>query len=121
MSLKIAIKQKEQDVFVVSLSGPFDSVSYLDFEREITKLLALPVKAVILDMKGVDYISSLGVGAVFKMMRSMQDQRTSLLLVNLQPQIQKVLETVKALPDGVFKSVEEVDEYLSGIQKRFLK
>ncbi|MBI4309512.1 MAG: STAS domain-containing protein [Candidatus Omnitrophica bacterium] len=117
----MCIKQKEHDVFVVFLSGSFDSASYLDFEQETIKLLALPVKAVILDMKGVDYISSLGVGAIFKMMKSTQDQHASLLLVNLQPQIQKVFETVKALPSGVFKSVEEVDEYLSGIQKKFSK
>jgi hypothetical protein len=41
------------------------------------------------------------------------------LLVNVQPQIQKVLDIVKAVDVGsVFKSVKELDHYLDAMQKQ---
>jgi hypothetical protein len=40
-------------------------------------------------------------------------------LVNLQPQIAKVLEIVKALSGiNVFKNLQEMDEYLAAMQRQ---
>jgi hypothetical protein len=40
-------------------------------------------------------------------------------LINLQPQIAKVLDIVKALPGiSVFKSLKEMDEYLAAMQRK---
>jgi hypothetical protein len=41
------------------------------------------------------------------------------MMINLQPQVAKVFEIVKALPDfNIFTSAEEADEYLFNIQKK---
>jgi anti-anti-sigma regulatory factor len=49
----------------------------------------------------------------------MEARNGSLLLVNVQPQVQKVFDIVKALPSqSVFKSVAELDEYLDYMQRK---
>ena len=49
----------------------------------------------------------------------MDNRGGKLLLVNLQPQIKKVFEIIKAL-DGmnVFKEQEEMDDYLTAMQNK---
>ena len=42
--------------------------------------------------------------------------------MNLQPQIEKVFEIIKALPDQrIFKDIEELDRYLDRMQKKVIK
>ena len=49
----------------------------------------------------------------------MDNRGGKFLLVNLQPQIKKVFEIIKAL-DGmnVFKNQEEMDDYLTAMQNK---
>ncbi|MBU1232920.1 MAG: anti-sigma factor antagonist, partial [Proteobacteria bacterium] len=43
-------------------------------------------------------------------------------LLNLQPQIQKVFDIIKALPSfQIFDSTAELDRYLTAIQKKVLE
>ncbi len=120
MALKINIIVKEPGIFVVTLYGPLDTTTYAALEKQIEPLLVLSTKVIILNMEGVNYISSMGIGTLFKIKQAMMDNNGSLVVTNLQPQIQKVLETVKAMPEAIFTSYEEVDEYLTELQKKFL-
>jgi len=41
------------------------------------------------------------------------------LIVNMQPAVQKVFDIVKALPlKSVFRSIEELDDYLDAMQRK---
>jgi anti-anti-sigma factor len=118
MALKVSVNRKEPGVFHLTIFGPIDSTTYTMFEREVAPFLNKSTKAIILNMEGVDYVSSLGIGAIFKVMKTMQEFEANLLVTNLQPQIKKVFDTVKAMPESIFRSIEEVDAYLDEIQKR---
>ena len=118
MEFRVVINRREPGIFSVSLFGPLDSITYVKFERDLAAVLNPSTKAIILNMEGVDYISSLGVGAIFNVRNFMIKNSGSLLMISLQPQIKKVLETVKALPQGVFTSIEEADDYLNEIQRK---
>ena len=118
MEFRVVINRREPGIFSVSLFGPLDSITYVKFERDLAVLLIPATKAIILNMEGVDYVSSLGVGAIFNVRNFMIKNSGSLLMVSLQPQIKKVLETVKALPQGVFTNIEEADDYLNEIQRK---
>jgi len=120
MDLRVHIKEKSVGSFVVSLSGSLDTNTYLTLENNINKILLKTTRVIIFNMEGVNYISSMGIGALFKIVKTMQDQGGEVLLTNLQPQIQKVFETVKALPRSLFKDFSEVDAYLDEVQKKFL-
>ncbi len=72
-----------------------------------------------MDFNKLDFLSSAGLRVIFKTKKLMDNSGGKFLLVNLQPQIKKVFEIIKAL-DGmdVFKDHEEMDEYLTAMQDR---
>lgn len=119
MSLKVNTSRKEPGVFVVSLIGPLDSDTHLYFESQVEPIMLPATKVIILNMEGVNYISSLGIGSIFNITNRLKAKGGDLLLTNLQPQIKKVFDIVKSSPDSIFTSLAEADEYLSEIQRKF--
>jgi anti-anti-sigma regulatory factor len=46
----------------------------------------------------------------------------NITFVNIQPQVRKVFEIINAIPSmTIFKSIEELDDYLDDIQKQVLE
>ena len=70
-------------------------------------------------MKHVEYLSSVGVRVILKAKKMLKKQGGSIVLVHLQPQIQKVFEIMQILPSmPVFASIEELDQYLDQMQRK---
>jgi len=106
----------------VSPMGSLDIMNYTTLQEAIDSLLQKSPKMIILDLKDLDYITSSGVGVVIKTRKIMKNNNGEVLLVNLQPQIEKVFEIIKALPDQrIFKDIEELDRYLDRMQKKVIK
>ncbi|MEM8604798.1 MAG: STAS domain-containing protein, partial [Cyanobacteria bacterium P01_H01_bin.121] len=71
----------------------------------------------VFDMKNLDYISSAGLRVIFKSAKQAKAKGGRIAVANRQPQITKVFEIVKALPDlQVFSNDAEMDRYLQHIQ-----
>jgi anti-anti-sigma factor len=120
MTLKIRMKQTRPGTVTCSPSGTLDSDTAPLLDREITRLLAEPIKTLVLDMAGVEFISSAGLGTVAKTKTALNRQGADLALINLRPQIRKVFEIIRLLPTfNVFESMQELDDYLEKIQKNF--
>ena len=84
-------------------------------------MLVEPIKTLVLDMEGVAFISSAGVGLIAKAKTLLERKGADLATINLQPQISKVFEIMRLLPNlNVFESVRELDEYLDRVQKNIL-
>lgn len=118
MPLKIHINQESEGVFNVLLSGAIDSETYTELEDNLKLLLNPSTKLIVFDLREVNYISSMGLRLVFNVQNFLKKQGGSILITNLQPQVKKVFDILKVLPDHIFKSIEEVDEYIMGIQRR---
>ena len=70
-------------------------------------------------MAELDFISSAGVRVLIEAQKALSPHQGTVLLVDLQPQIQKVLEIIKALPGiTVFRNVQELDDYLALMQRK---
>ena len=122
MSLTVKVDEKAPGVHVVSLIGSLDIMNYTTLQKEIDSLLQKSPKVIILDLKDLDYITSSGVGVIIKTRKIMKNNNGQVLLVNLQPQIEKVLEIIKALPDQrIFNNIEELDGYLDRMQKKVVR
>ena len=122
MPLKVNVTKKEEGSFVISCLGSIDSLTYTELEKKLDALLVSSTRVLILNMEGVDYISSIGVSLVFKTKKAMDEHGGAFILTNLKPQIKAVFEVVKALPTmRVFESIEEADEYLSSIQRKAIE
>ena len=102
-------------------AGSLDSNTYTDLQEHIAAITQRKPGALVLDLKGLSYISSAGVRVIIAAQKTMKAASGGFAIVNLQPQIRKVFEIIMALPSpNVFESVAELDRYLAGIQKKML-
>jgi anti-anti-sigma factor len=121
MSLTITIAQKEPGIHVVSPVGSVDTETYQALDAKLTPLFVPATKVIIFNMEGVHYISSMGIRIVLKAQQSVEQQGGAVMMLGLQPQIQKVFDIVKAFPaQKIFTSTEEMDAYLAQIQRKEL-
>ncbi len=119
MSLEIVITPEANNGKRISIAGSLDSNTAPDLQQSIDTEITDSVSATILDFKDLDFLSSAGLRVIFKAKKFMENNDGKFLMVNLQPQIKKVFEIIKAL-DGmnVFKDQEEMDAYLKAMQDK---
>ena len=119
MQLKVDVKERGKGVYMVMPEGHLDSNTYLMLEEKLNPLFVASTKVLIFDLSRLDYISSAGVGVVFKAKKALKEINGSFMMANLKPQIKKVFDIINALPDiRVFKSLEEMDTYLDVMQRQ---
>lgn len=122
MDLQIHIDPPRGDSQRVALAGRLDTHSYDELDRQLAPLLASDILSLVLDLSGLEYISSAGIRSVFKARKALSARGGKVLVANLQPQIAKVFDIVKAVPMGeVFTSVAEADAYLDAMQQKVLR
>ena len=121
MSLQIAVTAEANNGKRVSIAGSLDSNTAPDLQQTIDQEIGDVIDTVIIDFKELDFLSSAGLRVIFKAKKLVDGKDGKFLLVNLQPQIKKVFEIIKAL-DGmnVFKDQDEMDEYLTAMQNKVI-
>ena len=119
MSLEIIITPEANNRKRISVAGSLDSNTAAELQQSIDTEINQSISTTIIDFKELDFLSSAGLRVIFKTKKLMDNNDGNFLLVNLQPQIKKVFEIIKAL-DGmdVFKDQEEMDEYLTAMQNK---
>jgi anti-anti-sigma factor len=122
MSLSIEITPAGNGNQRVALAGRLDTHTYGDLDEQLAPVLASSIHSLVLDLAGLDYISSAGVRSIFKARKALAGRGGKVVVVNPKPQIQKVFDVVKAVPlDEIFSSMEEADAYLDAMQKKVLR
>ena len=77
------------------------------------------VTTLVLDMAGVDFITSRGVGAIARTKNSLAVKNADLAMMNLQSQVRKVFDIMCLVPAlNVFENREDLDEYLGKVQRK---
>ena len=119
MSLEISITDQPGGIKRIAIGGSLDTDTAPQLQQEIDDQVTAALNATIIDFKELDYLSSAGLRVIFKAKKIMDNSGGRFLLVNLQPQIRKVFEIIKAL-DGmnVFKDQAEMDDYLTDMQNK---
>ncbi len=119
MNLTVNLKQTKPGIITLSPVGVINTETYEILDKEIKKALKEPIKTLVLDMEGVSFISSVGIGIITKAKVTAARNNAELAMVHLQPQVKKVFEIIHLRPTlNVFESIEELDEYLEKIQRR---
>ena len=119
MTLKITSSQTNAQTISFTLAGQLDSETAASLDQQIQKSLLDGIHIVILDLSSLKMITSAGVGVVMKAQTSLAKRGGELMMLNMQPQIKKVLEIVRLLPTlQVFDDTKEMDNYLIKIQQR---
>jgi sigma-B regulation protein RsbU (phosphoserine phosphatase) len=122
VNLQIQIQQNigstQPGTITVKLAGSLDTATAPELERQLTPVLAGPVKNLVFDMAQLKFISSAGLRVISMVRKKLHEQKSTTAIVNMQPQIQEVFDIIKALPGlSIFKDVAEFDQYIAARQK----
>lgn len=119
MSLEISITPEKNNSKRISIRGSLDSNTAPQLQDRVDAEINDSINATILDFSDLDFLSSAGLRVIFKTKKIMDNSGGNFLMVNMQPQIKKVFEIIKAL-DGmnVFKDQDEMDDYLTAMQNK---
>jgi anti-anti-sigma factor len=121
MSLEIEIHAEPNEGKRISLAGSLDTDTAPRLQDKIDQTIDSTVHMVIMDLKRLEFLSSAGLRVIFKLKKQMDSHEGKFMLLNLQPQVRKVFDIIKALEGmSVFKSQEEMDEYLAAMQNKVL-
>ena len=121
MPLEVTITDEPKNGKRISLAGSLDTDTAPQLETRIDESIDSSVTTLILDMKDLEFLSSAGLGVIFMTMKELNNRQGKFMLINLQPQVQRVFEIIKAM-DGmnIFKDREEMDAYLAVMQQKVL-
>ncbi len=119
MPLNITVEDSRAFTKTVGLEGRLDNDTAPELDQKLDDVLSSPMKVLIFDLKGLEYISSAGIRSIFKAQKAMKARSGEAVVVHPQPTVQKVFDIVKAVNlKTVFASVKELDTYLDTIQRR---
>ncbi|MFC3814486.1 STAS domain-containing protein [Lysobacter sp. GCM10012299] len=122
MELQIHIDPPSNGSQRVALGGRLDTHSYAELDRQLEPLLGADTQSLLLDLSQLEYISSAGIRSIFRARKALAGHSGKVLVLNPQPQIQKVFDVVKAVPlNEIFSSAAEADAYLDAMQRKVLR
>lgn len=117
MALDITIIKKENYSYLVELKGSIDTDTHDKLEKEIKEIIDDNIKAVVFDMAGVDYVSSMGLGVVVWVKKTLERRDAIFTMINLQPQIKKLFDLMKLAPNIKIHDIPAGDKYIDQIIK----
>jgi len=121
MSLIMKIENKMPGYYVVKFIGRLDGTTCADCDEKINSLLIPATKDILFDMTNLDFISSMGLRIVIRTRQFVEGNSGRVLLINMQPQIEKVFKIANMLQGmTIFASIKEADDYFEAMQKKVL-
>lgn len=111
MALDVNIIKKKEGI-EISLKGSLDADTYSDCEKKMMTVVGEPLEIVLIDMKDLNYITSAGLGVIFKFKKAIENKGGKIVLANLQPNIKKIFEAVKVISEDLFVTLEGSDNLL---------
>ncbi len=119
MSLTIALDQPSSPLPTITLSGRLDTNTAPELDAALNRILTNPkIERLTFDLAQLVYLSSAGVRCFVRARKAIEPLGGSVVIVNPQPAVRKVLDIIKAMPYGVFESVAELDAYLDEMQRK---
>jgi anti-sigma B factor antagonist len=85
-------QSRKDKVLVVSLSGRFDAQSAGEVETSLANAVQKGNINILVDMQGVEYISSAGLRVLLATAKKISGQQGKLILCALKPYVQEVFE-----------------------------
>lgn len=83
---------KKNNAFVARVEGRMDVISAQEFEKQCSKWIDEGEKVVILDFKGLEYISSAGLRSILSIGKRLKAQGGKLLFYNMNIMVKHVFE-----------------------------
>ena len=105
--VKAILSDEKENAYIVTASGRIDSETAPTFDAELTKAVGINSNLVI-DLKGVDYMSSAGLRAIVKASQAAEKAGGAVKLASVPEEIISVMYTVGLNQKiSTFASVDE--------------
>jgi len=98
---------------LLKLSGYLDAHTYERLDAHIARLFADKRYRLVVDLSGVNYISSAGAGVFIGALTDAQEQKGNVVLLNPSPNVREVLEMLGF--NQIFKIAAGQDEALAAV------
>ena len=103
--------RKEEKALVVSVTGRMDAVSAPDFDTQVEERVDKGETSLVLDLSGLDYISSAGLRSMLTLAKKLKTKEGDLVLFGLQDVVNEVFEVSGfSTIFEIFGSLEEAME-----------
>ena len=96
MSLDVSTRVDRQGAKTVYVKGRLDTHTYRSLDEHLAREVGPADNTLVLDLAGLDYISSAGIRSVFALRKQLAARGGRVLVVNVQPQVRK------DFPDAIY-------------------
>ena len=95
--LKISVESvgSENEVVKIRVDGVLDTLTSPELEKVMNSLIAQKRYKIIIDLAGVDYISSAGWGIFISHLKEIRENRGDLKLTRMLPQVSEIFELLE--------------------------
>ena len=93
--MEINIRKNDDDIYLVELSGTMDLYSSGQLKETIMKLIEQKVERLIISLKGVDNVNSLGIGALIYVSSTLKKLNCPLVIVVPEGPVMQALEITR--------------------------
>ena len=104
---------KLDEVLVAALVGRMDAMTTVEFDRWFSEQLSSGEIRLVLDLQGLEYISSAGLRSLLAAAKQVKSKNGSLLLCQLGGTVEEVFRISGFL--AIFKTFGSVDEALKSL------
>ncbi|MEW6027224.1 MAG: STAS domain-containing protein [Planctomycetota bacterium] len=111
--IKIEMQKLPNGAILVKLKGFLDAYTYGEFEQTINNLFNQKMYRLIVDMSGVDYISSAGAGVFIGSIGVAQENQGNIVIVRPKPAVKEVFDLLGL--SQIFTIVDNMESALTSL------
>jgi anti-sigma B factor antagonist len=114
--LKIAVSTAgpTREISIVRVDGAVDTMTAGDLEQVISSLIARGRYRLVVDLAGVEYISSAGWGVFVSHLREIRERAGDIKLARMTPDVREIYELLEF--DGLLPYFDELDSAVAEFQ-----
>ncbi len=116
LTFKVAPIDGIQNTCRVQMSGAIDASTVVNFQANLEKLKAEGTKKFLLDMEGIRYVNSTGLGSLVKLADVLETEGGAIVLIKIHPKVKVVFDMLGLNAFfRIFNSDEEAVKHLKNL------
>ncbi|MGV8174974.1 MAG: STAS domain-containing protein [Methanothrix sp.] len=104
--------KSRDDIYIIEISGRMDTISSKEVEEKLEDAIDHNNAKIIIDLAGVDYISSVGLRVLLAALKKQRELMGSMKLVSLQPFVKDIFRMTGF--DRIFSISSNQEEAIEG-------
>lgn len=108
MDIKVAVRDHSDRVSIAEIQGEIDVYTSPKLKESLTKLIEKGKYNIIIDLEGVRYIDSTGLGVLIGTLKKVREHNGTISIICCNPQIKKIFNITGLIKIfGIYKTAEE--------------